>query len=208
MEKPKINIKKYKVEDYNYYHTKHKKNQIILAGSLRKKNFHIKRLQKKDYGKTKKWNTFTISREGTIYQHFDPKCYTDFMVEKEIDKHSISIVLENMGFVFYDYDTSKFLNWAHEICEENLVFEKSWKNYLYWENYSDEQFDATSKLCEYLCERYRIPLDSLGFNVHHADTHRFKGIVTRSNFNIDYTDLNPSFNFRLFLKSLNIDVDE
>lgn len=208
LNKPKIDIETYAVEEYNYYHTKHKKNQIILAGSLRKDNFHIKHLQKKEYGKTKKWNTFTISREGEIFQHFDPKCYTDYMGIKDVDKHAISIVLENMGMVFYDYETGHFLNWVHEICDENLVYEKNWKTCRYWEMYADAQFSSLVELCEYLCEKYNIPLDSLGFNVHHEDTAKFKGIVTRSNFDVDYNDLNPSFNFKGFLEELEIEYGE
>ena len=94
--KPKIDIETYGVSDENYYHTKHKKNQIILAGSLRKENYHITRLKHKEFGKSKKWNTFTIDRKGNIYQHVDPRCYNDFMGDKEVDKLSISIVLENM----------------------------------------------------------------------------------------------------------------
>lgn len=203
--KPKIDANTYAVESYNYYHTKHKKNQIIIAGSLRKENYHIKRLQKRDYGKTKKWNTFTIDRNGNIYQHFDPKCYSDYMGIKDVDKNSISIVLENMGMVFYDFETGKFLNWIHEICDDDLVYEKNWKSCRYWEKYSEEQFISLVELCKYLCSKYNINLDTLGYNVHHEDTPKFKGIVCRSNFDHSYDDLNPSFDFKRFLDTLDID---
>ena len=33
----------------------------------------------------------------------------------------------------------------------------------------------------------------------------FEGIVSRSNFNEKYTDLNPSFNFETFRKKINYD---
>jgi N-acetyl-anhydromuramyl-L-alanine amidase AmpD len=126
------------------------------------------------------------------------------MGNKEIDKHSISIVLENMGMVFYDYDSGQYLNWVHEVCQEELIYEKNWKHCRYWEKYTDEQFDATVELCEYLCDKYKIPLDSLGFNVYHEDTSTFKGIVCRSNFDQTYNDLNPSFDFKKFLDYLDI----
>jgi hypothetical protein len=197
-----INKEQYKISPDNYYHTKHKKNQIILGGSGRKENLHIIHLNKKEGGKTKKWNTFTISRNGTIYQHYDPAYYTDFMCEKEIDKHSISIILENMGMVFYDFETNKYLNWIHEDCEESLVYEKNWRNSRYWERYTKEQHSSVVDLCKYLCNKFKIPLDSLGFNVHHEDTKNFKGIVTRSNYNMDYNDLNPSFDFKWFLNKI------
>lgn len=199
-----IDTETYKISSDNYYHTVYRKNQIILAGSLRKENFHIKRLQKKEYGKSKKWNTFTISRGGKIYQHYFPKYYTDFMSEKEIDKNSISVVLENMGMLYYNYECSKFLNSINEECNETLVFEKNWKGSRYWEKYTEEQFNSLVELCKYLTNEYNIILDSLGFNVYHVDTAKFKGIVCRSNYNENFTDLNPFFDFKKFIKELGI----
>jgi hypothetical protein len=203
----KIDKKTYKVETYNYYHTKHKKRQIILAGSLRSEHNHIVHLQHKKYGKSKQWNTFTISREGDVYQHFDPACYSDFMGIKEVDKHSISIVLENMGMVFYDYDSNKYLNWIHEECDEDLIYEQNWKNSRYWEKYTDVQFEATIELCHMLCSKYKVPLDSLGFNAYHEHADKFEGILCRSNFDHDYSDLNHSFDFKKFLEKIGIDYE-
>lgn len=197
-----IDKKTYKIGRENHYVTKHKKKQIILAGSLRKENFHIKRLQRKDFGKTKKWPTYTISRQGVIYQHFDPKYYSDFMGIKNIDKHSISIVLENMGMVFFDYEADAFLNALHEECGEENVYERNWRGYSYCEKYTEEQYDATLNLCNFLCEKHSIPLDSLGMNVLHEEVVKFSGIVSRSNFDTEYTDLNPSFNFTRFCLDL------
>jgi hypothetical protein len=203
----KIDKKTYKVESYNYYHTKHKKRQIILAGSLRAEHNNIIHLQHKKYGKTKEWNTFTIARDGTVYQHFDPACYSDYMGIKDIDKHSISVVLENMGSVYYDFISNAYVNWIHESCDESNLYEQNWKGSRYWEKYTEPQFDSTIELCEYLCDKYRIPLDSLGFNAFHEETAKFEGIVCRSNFDTDFTDLNPSFNFKSFLKKLDINYE-
>jgi hypothetical protein len=205
MEKIKIDTETYQIPSNSFYKTKHKKNQIILAGSLRKENYHIKRFQKKNYGKTKKWCTYSISRSGTIYQHYDPKCYTDFMGIKDIDKHSISIVLENMGMVYFDVDSNMYLNWILEECDNDKVLELNWKSCRYWEKYTPEQFASTVDLCKSLCDTHKITLDSLGFNVYDPTTPKFKGIVTRSNFDSSYSDLNPSFDFKTFLNRLGIE---
>ena len=117
----------------NFYKSKYDKTQIILAGSLRKGNLHINRLKHKDGGNAKSWCTYTIDRDGKIFQHYNPKYYSDFMGTKEIDKHSISIVLENMGMVFFDYEARTFLNALHEKCDDDLVFEKNWRGYSYCE---------------------------------------------------------------------------
>ena len=49
-------------------------------------------------------------------------------------------------------------------------------------------------------------MDCLGFNVYHDSTMACEGIVSRSNYDRDYKDLNPSFDFRDFLGELDINV--
>lgn len=190
----------------NFYKSKYDKTQIILAGSLYKKNYHIKRMKYKDGGESKEWCTFSISRDGKIFQHYDPKYYSDFMHDKNIDKKSISIVLENMGMLFYDYESGSYLNWSHHKCDEDLVFERKWNGHTYWEKYTNEQHKSLVDLCNYLIDQFVIERDCLGFNVYHENTKNFDGIVTRSNYSQDHTDLNPSFDFKKFLTDLKIDM--
>ena len=61
-------------------------------------------------GKNKKTATFTINKEGKIYQHYDPKFYSDF-VNNPQDKASISIVLENIGWFKKDSMVEKYVDW-------------------------------------------------------------------------------------------------
>lgn len=199
-----IDRKTHKIDSKNYNATKTKKSQIILAGSLRKGSNHILRLKKKDFGLTKTWPMFTIRRDGKIFQHFDPNYSSDFMGIKEIDKKCITVVLENMGVLSFDYEKNKYLNWINEVCDESLVHEKLWKQSRYWEAYTQEQFMACVNLCVYLCRNYGIKQDCLGYNVFHEGASLYNGILTRSNYNSDYCDLNPSFDFKRFLKELSI----
>jgi len=197
----------YPIDQQNYHQVKSKKTQIIVGGSLRKGSNHIQHLKTKDFGTSKKWPTYSITREGVIFQHYDPSYYSDYMGIKEIDKKSISIVLENMGMLFYDANKECFMNWINEECNDKLIHEKLWKNCRYWETYTNKQYDSLSLLCGQLCKEQEIALDALGFNVYQEDTDKFNGIVTRSNFDSDYTDLNPSFDFQKFLKKLNIPME-
>jgi hypothetical protein len=201
--KSNINIdsETYSVLENNYYHEIFDKNKIILAGSLRKDNYHILRLQNKELGQTKTWNTFTISREGIIYQHYNPKYYTDFIGNDEIDKHSISIVLENMGAV-YKNEQNVFINLIGEICPSNNIVKKSWNGLLYWDSYTNKQFESIIILCRKLCVEYNIPCQVTGFNSYHKDALKYDGILSRSNLSDEYTDLNPSFNFLKFKEEI------
>jgi hypothetical protein len=197
----KIDNETYCVKDTSRYKTQIAKTQIILATSLRKDSNHIIRLQHKDYGKTKKWNTFTVSRTGIIYQHFDPKFHSDFIGIKEVDKKSISIVVENMGTLFRT-PSDKYINWLNEICPDENVVERNWLGYNYWEKFTDEQLQSIIELCKHLCNEHGIPKVMIDFHHYHKDTIKFKGIVFRSNYVEDSSDINPSFDIGKFSEML------
>jgi hypothetical protein len=200
----------YAINAKNYHGTKFKKTQIILGGSLRKESNHILHLKHKDFGLSKRWPTFTITREGKIFQHYDPNFYSDFMNVKDIDKKSISVVLENMGMLYYDANKESFVNWIDEECnDDKLIGDKLWKNSRYWEKYTDAQYDSLVWICNSLIKEYEIKLDAIGHNVLETeiDLTNFQGILTKSNYDSDYTDLNPMFDWSKFLKMLNISID-
>jgi len=191
----------YEIKEFNRYKTQNVKTQILLATSLRKNDYHITRLLHKEFGKTKRWNTYTISRDGTVFQHYDGKYHTDFLGIKEADKQSISIVLENMGCLFQT-PTGKHINWLNEICEEDKVVTKNWLGYSYWEQFNDEQIESTAELCKQICEEFNIPKVCMEFHHYHKETLKFKGIVFRSNYIQDSSDINPLFDIAKFNEML------
>jgi len=198
----KINKTKYKVKEVNRYKTKSVKTQIVLATSLRKKNHHVIRLQHKDYGNTKRWNTYTVSRSGIVYQHYDDKYHSDFLGVKEGDRKSISIVLENMGAVFETED-NRFVNWLNEICDNDVTEEYEWGGYTHWEKISVAQFKSVALLCGELCEKHNIPKKCFETHHHHKNITKFKGIVFRSNNIEDSSDIHPLFDIEKFSEMLN-----
>jgi N-acetyl-anhydromuramyl-L-alanine amidase AmpD len=196
-----IDKQTYEVKEDCRYKTQIAKTQIILATSLRKDSNHIIRLLHKDYSKTKKWNTFTVTRTGIIYQHFDPKFHSDFIGIKEVDKKSISIVIENMGCLFKT-PSGKNINWLNEICPDENVIERDFLGYKFWERFTDEQLQSIIELCNYLCEEHNIPKSVIDFHHYHKDTFKFRGIVFRSNYIDESSDINPSFDIQKFNEML------
>jgi hypothetical protein len=194
----------YKVDSKNYNHSKCKKSQIVLAGSLRAGSNHILRLKKKDFGLTKNWPMFTVRRDGKIYQHFEAQYSSEFLGSKEADKKAITVVLENMGHLTYEAENNRYVNWINEECERSKVYEKVFKNYRYWEKFTEEQVTATINLCIYLCRTYGIRQDCVDNWATYEGSSIYNGILTRSNYNSDYSDLNPSFDYKRFLKELSI----
>lgn len=197
-----INKETYAIADNSYHKVIKKKTQIIIGNSLRKKSNHIIRLQNQEFGLTTKWNTFTITRKGEIYQHYDYKYYSDFLGIEKADLKSISIVLENMGFLIENHE-GKYVNWLNEICDKRLVGEKKWLGYHFWEKYQKKQITSLVDLCKYLCKENDMPLKSIDFDYYHKDIINYNGIVFRSNYIDDSTDINPMFNIIEFNELLN-----
>lgn len=196
-----IDTTTYQIEENNYYNNTQNKTQIILASSLRKDSNYLIRLKHKDFGKTKKWNTFTITRNGLIYQHYDPKKYSDFIGVKHVDKQSISIVLENMGYLIQNPD-GKYVNWINEVCEDNKVYTRKWMGYNYWEKFTDEQIIATVKLCRKLCDDFKINKTLIEFRNYHKDIAKYKGIIFKSNYYEESGDVNPNIEIPKFNEML------
>lgn len=191
----------HKVSSENRYKTKTAKTQIVLATSLRKADNHITRLKHKEYGKTKKWNTYTIARNGTVFQHFDSKFHADFLGIKIGDKQSVSIVLENMGYLFETPD-GKYINWLNEVCDKKNVVELEYMGYKHWEKITSEQLESVVLLCREVCEAHNIPKVCIEFWQFHKDISKFRGVVFRSNYDDDSIDYNPLLEIPKFTEML------
>jgi len=196
-----IDKETHKTTTDNHYKTKIAKTQIVIGLSLRKDDYHLVRLKHKEYGKTKKWNTYTIGRDGKVFQHYDDKFHSDFIGVKAGDKQSISIVLENMGNLFITPD-GDYINWLNEPCDIDDVVEKEWLGYEHWERFPDVQLEALVKLCKLLCVKHNIPKICVEFNTYHKDISKFRGIVFRSNYIEESSDLNPLIDIDKFNKML------
>jgi len=197
----KIDKNTHKIPKENHYKTKHNKTQIVIGLSLRKGDNHINRLKHKDYGRSKKWSTYTISRDGTIYQHFSSEHHSDFLGIKEADMKIVSIVLENMGGLFKKEDLG-YVNWINEVCADNDVMRKKFLGIEYWEKFTEEQIESTKELCKHICNEYQIPNVIVNFHHHHKKIIKFNGIVFKSNYFEDTPEINPFFDTEKFNLSI------
>ena len=94
-----------------------------------------------------------------------------------------------------------YVNWIGDIYK-GVVYEKKWRDYYFWQPYTTLQVEATALLCKKLFKEMSIKPHLVGHNTKINGVEKFEGIVTRSNYNHNYTDLNPSFDFELFLKNI------
>jgi N-acetyl-anhydromuramyl-L-alanine amidase AmpD len=196
-----INIEDYPATCKNYISTETKKTQIIVNISNRKDHNHLIRLANKDNGVCKEWNTYTIARNGEIFEHYDPKYYSKYLGIDAYNKNNISIVLENMGALMKGDHI--FNNQLNEVCEGEIT-EMKYYGYYYWETITDQQMDSLAELSKHLCEKYGINLKCVEFDFYHKDINKSGGIVFMSNYYDVDTFCVPHFNIPRFIKQITI----
>ncbi len=193
----------YKLKEDNFYNKSFDKNQIVIGNSFSHSLNHFTGWLNRLDGEYKETAHYTITRKGEIYQHFDTNNYSNFVNEKRVDKKIISIVLENLGWLKKDLKADKYIDWVGNIYKRRVkVLEKRWRGQQYWDPYTPKQFNTTVKLVKFLCNKYDIDNKCVGHNTFIKDIEDFKGVVYRSNYYKDNTDVNPSWNFYKFKEKI------
>lgn len=200
-----IDDKKYALPLNNFINEETKKSKIIFGNTFNHDMRHFKGWLHRNNGKYKKTSAFTISVDGVIYEHFDPKYYSNYFKNNDLNKKSIVILLENDGYLFNDIKNNQFITWVGDIYKEpNKVVEKKWRGLNYWLPYTNEQFVSATELVKMLCMEFDIPLTVIGHNTKVEYLGDFNGILYKSNLDKHYSDLNPFWDFELFKENLKV----
>ncbi len=141
---------------------------------------------------------YTVDRDGTIYQHLDSKCSSNYYKSEHniLNQESIIIALNNCGGLVFDNLTNKYKNWINEFIEEEEVLELRWRRFTYWENYKTKQLSSLSKLIHKLCEQHSIPFKSPYMdNMTHENALEELGVISESNIFKNSCQINPSFSW-------------
>ena len=194
-----IDKETYNLTEKNYYNIETNKKLIVLGNSLSDKDNHITGWENRMGGEYKKTSTYTIFRNGEIYEHFNPSYYSSFVENENVDKKIISITLENQGWLNKDLKNDRYFNWVGNIYKRNKsVYEKRWRGFVYWDSYTNKQMKSCVFLIKHLCNKFNIENKCVGHNTYIDGIDMFEGITYRSNFQREYTDLNPSWDFKKF----------
>jgi hypothetical protein len=187
-----IDKKNYILKEDNYIKEVYQKTQIVIGHSGRKKMRHFESWINRRNGKYKKTAPFTIDIDGTIYQHYNPKYYSNFL-DFEQDKCNIPIVLVNQGWLKLN-DMNVYVDWLGHIYSKNIdPLEKNWRDHKYWAKYTEEQFISLKELIDYLSKEFNINRRVINNNVYDENVDLFKGITFRSNYSRVLTDVSPAF---------------
>ncbi len=190
------------IEQYGNFKTtgkQKKKKQIILCHTSREVEEYLTSLKVRYNSKYDKIPNYVITKSGKILQLLPDDAHSNFFYETSINKNSIIICLENLGWLEKKPLTNYYINWKGSIYNQE-VYEKKWRDFFFWEPYSEEQVKSAAELCLHLTEILKIKKMCVGHNTKIEGVENFEGIVSKSNFDGKYTDLNPSFSFDTFNK--------
>jgi hypothetical protein len=184
--------------------SKYKKQIIICETKRDYKNF-IMSLKYRYDGNNPYLPNYVINRSGEVYIIMEPHNYSMFMNNHKLDKNSIIICLENFGWLEKKPIENIYLNWIGDIYKKE-VFERKWRDKNFWHPYdSEKQIESLVDLLKNLCEVFEIPKVCAETNVILTNPDKFKGILSKSSFNMDFKDVNPSFDFKRLQKLLSDD---
>lgn len=189
----------HKLSDLNYFNEETDKTQIILTHSGVPFQKFMSKLKYRLNGKYKKTPAFTIDVDGKIYKHFDPKYYSINTGNQIMDKSIITVCLINEGWLDKDIMNNKYYNWIGDIYKrDDDVIEKRWRGHEFWAPYTQQQTDSLLWLVNKLCHQFKIDKKFVGHNTKIDNVRSFNGIVFRSNYFFEVSDLSPAFDLDYF----------
>jgi N-acetyl-anhydromuramyl-L-alanine amidase AmpD len=175
------------------------KKQIILCHTSREASDYLASLNFRYNEKYDKIPNFFIDRWGKVFQLLPENSHSNIFREENINRNSVILMLENLGWLEKKPLSDHYINWNGSIYKEK-VYEKKWRDYFFWQPYTLNQIESTAELCKLLINDLNINKQCIGHNTKIDGIQKYEGIVSRSNFLTSHTDLNPSFNFESFEK--------
>jgi hypothetical protein len=189
-------------EKLNIVKKKSKKTQILLFDTQRRVDDYVNKLKHRKNGKFEDIPHYIVSKLGMVYEVFDTNYSSITFGDSKKDRKIIKIAVENLGWLSKNTITGILNNWIGDPYRSEPHI-RSWRNYYYWDKYNDTQMQSISELCDTLCDKHEIYKQVVPSQGYLENASNFKGIVCKSNFSSIYTDINPSFNFRVFFNNSN-----
>ena len=179
-----------------------KKNQIILTHTTRNAQNYLQSLKYRMNGKYEKIPNYLITKDVKILKFLEDNEHSKYFDEININRNSIIITLENLGWLEKEPLKDFFINWIGDIYK-GLPYERRWRDYFYWDPYTEKQIETLVKLTNLLTDKMKIKKQIIGHNTKVKDIEKIEGIVTKSNFDSIYTQLSPAFDFEIFKNKCN-----
>lgn len=193
-----IDDKSYSLTSKNFIPIETPKKHIIIGNTFNHDMQHVIGWKTRFNGLCKKTAAYTISKDGKIFQHFNPKFFGKSLVNESLNTKSIVILLENDGWLLKDSEKNQFITWLGDIYNGDEIFEKRWRGIEYWCPYTEAQVESAIYLTKKLCAEFKIPFSTPTHNTKIDKLVNYQGVLYKSNLERYYTDVNPSWDFIRF----------
>ena len=180
------------------------KNKIILINTFRDIKSYLVSLKYRHNGEYDKIPNYVITKKGEILRLLGDTGYSNLFDDKLLKYNSIVIAIENLGWLEKNKDRGMNINWIGDIYNGEPYYKK-WRDYDFWDVYTEAQMNSLASLCSEICDRMKINKKFIGHNIKTDINLKFNGILSRSNIYKSYTDVSPSFDIKLFEKKLEND---
>lgn len=180
------------------------KNKIILINTFRDIKSYLVSLKYRHNGEYDKIPNYVITKKGEILRLLGDSGYSNIFDDKLLKYNSIVIAIENLGWFEKNKDMGVNINWIGDIYNGEPYYKK-WRDYDFWDVYTEAQMNSLASLCSEICDRMKINKKFIGHNIKTDINLKFNGILSRSNIYKSYTDVSPSFDIKLFEKKLEND---
>jgi N-acetyl-anhydromuramyl-L-alanine amidase AmpD len=178
---------------------KAKKETILLFDTQRRLDDYLAKLKYRVNGEYEDIPHFIVTKTGQVIQLFDTNYSSKTFNHQPYDRTLIKIALENLGWLNKNTITGVLHNWIGDPYRGE-PYVKKWRDYYFWDPYTEEQLKSLVPLCQEICEEHDIPYQTVPGQGFLSEVRKFSGIVCKSNFLTIYTHINPSFNFNIFYK--------
>jgi len=166
------------------------KTQICIANTGRLGMLHFSSWLNKTNSNI---TTYSINIDGTVYEHFNPKFYTN-LTNTNQDKKNITISLVNPGWLKFDNNRLIFYDWLGNIYpKQTTVKSNEWRGYNNWFKYSDEQIKSLKELLSKICDIYNIKHNLITTKGYYENVESWEGITFITNYNKYESSINPYF---------------
>lgn len=181
----------------NNYVSVEQKRRIVLCHTSREVEDYLTSLSLRYNGKYDKVPHYVVKQNGEVLQLLEDDSRVDFFSIEVLNRDSIVIMLENLGWLEKKPLSQEYINWIGNIYK-GKVHEKKWRDYLFWHPYTEIQVEVLAKLCSKIISDNNLPDFVVNHNTKLNEIEEMFGVISRSNISKTHTDLNPSFDFEKF----------
>lgn len=188
------------IKKLNFKKSKAKKTQILLCDTHRRINDYVHMIKYRNNGKYEDIPHYVINKMGDVFQILNDKDYSTTFGDTNIDRKIIKISIENLGWLNKNTMNGMLSNWIGDPYRLDPHI-RNWRGHFFWDKYSESQMESLNLLCNELCEKHNIKKQIVPSQGYFENAPNFNGVLCKSNYSDIYTDINPSFNFKIIFEN-------